>query len=278
MDSYLNFAHRLFELEDADPGYMALARVKWSTSKKLRFVAAWCTYYHPGIAAAACEYTGKKFWDYLFSVYKTAPRASERRHFRGQAGLKALRIWERQTPESLIDDMFGSTYFEVRKNLKHVPQYGDYFAWKIADVQDRVFKLKCDFTGAEMYSPKVPQEGAIMIARSHPNIALRAELTVPRVYDTIIRYLNRLGHDAPPWYDRPVNVQEAETVCCVFHQYAGGSYTYDSRNAKMTKRLLDYPTEASMDLLEALHAPHKGRKNLTTKELRRWADGILTSG
>jgi Alpha-glutamyl/putrescinyl thymine pyrophosphorylase clade 2 len=282
MDSYLQFAHRLFELEDADPGYMALARVPWPTNKKLRFMAAWCTFYNPGIAAKAAEYTGKDFWDYLFRVYDKAPRASERRHFRGQAGLKAIRSWENNfhSPERLITSMRGRTYNEVRRAVRDVAQYGDYFTWKVADVQERVFRIPCDFTGAEEHSPKVPQEGALMIAAEDPLELKKATRTgtIKRVYSEVINHLNRLGHDAPPWYDRPINMQEAETVCCVYHQYKAGDYTYMSRTAKMTKRIYESRSNSGDELMHALHRPHKTTENLLPKELYQWAEDTITNG
>ena len=94
--TWTKFGKLLFKLEDADPGYLLLARANINEDQKKRFMTAWCAFYNPGIAAAASEYTGRKFYDYLRSVYPTAKRASERRHFRGQAGLKALDSWQAQ--------------------------------------------------------------------------------------------------------------------------------------------------------------------------------------
>lgn len=272
MSNWRPFATRLFATEDADPGYILLARADLPTPQKMRFMAAWATYYNVGIAAKASQLSGLKFWDYLDAQYATAKRSSERRHFRGAAGLKALAQWREMfpKPEYMVQSMMGSTYFRVREHAKAVPQIGPYFVWKFADVQERVFRVPCDFTGSEKYSPKVPQEGAKLIDRYH---------NITHVYKLIVEHLNahignNMLHQAPPWHDRPYNVQEAETVCCIFHQYESGGYWWNSRTAKAVRRLLSEPCSAADALLEGLLK--KRMPQWSHASARDWADSILS--
>lgn len=268
--NWQSFAKKLFRTEEADPGYMMLARADLPTSQKMRFMVAWCTYYNPGIAAHASERkSSASFWSYLYSMYPVAQRASERRHFRGAVGMKAIQAWEQRfkDPERMVEWIFGPTYFDVRSNAKSVPQIGTYFVWKFADVQERVFRLPCDFTGASQYSPKVPQEGAKLI-----------DYSTTAAYDKIIRYFGRNGMLAPPHYDRPMNMQEAETVCCIFHQYVGGSYWQGSRTAKAITRLLNSPCRTSEHMARVLAAgPGAPRvdANSTIEEMKAWASKTL---
>lgn len=258
------FAVQLFATEDADPGYVALAHARLPEDQKKRFMAAWVTYYHPGIAAQASEYHGDTFWKFLLGNYEKAPRASERRHFRGRAGQVALDAWRRQFkhPEEMVDYMRGDTYFDVREHSHSVPQIGPYFVWKFADVQERVFRDPCDFTGAAKYSPKVPQDGAKLISK----IA-----TVEQVYARIVTELNVKLHKAPPWHDRSFTIQEAETVCCVYHQYIGGGYWPMSRTAKMILRLAAYPCSTSSELIHAL------RPMYSIPGAKRWAEWVMSA-
>lgn len=263
------FATQLFAYEDADPMYYALQRADLPTPQKMRFMVGWCTYYHPGIAACASQYTGHKFWSYLTQQYATAPRASERRHFRGQAGLKALSAWRYlfPAPEKMVEHMQGDTYFDVREKAKTVPQIGQYFVWKFADVQERVFGIPCSFHEAARYSPKVPQEGAKLISQ---------KWTIEETYTQIAKWLNQqLKAGAPPRYDRPYNMQEAETVCCVYHQYVGGSYWPMSRTAKAIIRLRAYRSSVSDHLIEQFRvASHKVFNNPDI-DLVTWARQVL---
>lgn len=246
------FAKNLFKLEEADPGYMLLARAELTYEQKLRYVLAWCTFYNPGIAAVACEFEGAKFYEYLNKMYPTAQRASERRHFRGQAGLKALAQWKSlyKRPEAMIEACFAASYVGVRKNMAHMAQMGDYFYWKLADIQDTVFHQPVDFTGCEKYMPKVPQQGAEIIADMEDFTARFDLVDTMRI---VTKAISKLEH---PFSDRGMLLQEAETVCCVFKQHFVGDYKYGFRTAKAVKRLRAVQTETKMAdvLLDGVYA------------------------
>lgn len=233
-DNWREFAKDLFKYEDADPGYMLLKRAKMDRATKLRYVMAWCTFYNPGIAAQACALQGKEFWRFLVNAYPTAKRASERRHFRGQAGLKALASWSESRPEELIEATYGQTYMDVRKNMKGFAQMGDYFIWKMADVWDTVFDMPVDFTGCENYMPKVPKQGAELIYQMEkgPGVCL-ADLY--DVMSTITKRIQKLHY--PIKGTRTLALQESETVCCVFKQHVKGKHRMGSRSVKAWNRL-----------------------------------------
>lgn len=265
--TWQRFAKMLFQLEDADPGYMMLARVDWSVPQKQRFMAGWCAFYNPGIAAKASMYRGHEFWEYLRTQYPIAKRASERRHFRGAAGLRAINSWEQKfvNPERMVLHMQGDTYFDVKNAAKTVVQIGEYFVWKFADVQERVFRIPCHFAPeAAKYSPKVPQQGAKLID---------FKKTVGETYDMISDYLNAARMKAPPWYDRPMNMQEAETVACVYKQYRHGKWCPFSRTAKATRSLLATPSEAGEQILLALHQ----ETGIQRGGMQAWQQQVLDS-
>lgn len=267
MMDWKQFAKILFELEDADPGYMMLGRVKLPTAQKQRFMTAWCAFYNPGIAAKASEYEGDKFWRYLEIQYGTAKRASERRHFRGKAGLDALAAWQDRfvLPENMVKYLTAPDFFKVQYKSKEVPQIGTYFVWKFADVQERVFRVPCHFPPlAAKHSPGVPQQGAKQIA---------PDLEVGETYTMIADYLNDLGMCSPPWYDRAMNMQEAETVCCVYKQYVHGKWCEHSRTAKATRSLLATPSDTGEALLKTLHS----RTGIRRKEMDAWQQNILAN-
>lgn len=252
------FANLMFKYEDADPGYMLLARAKLTYAQKLRYVLAWCTYYNPGIAAVASQYENEKFYGYLLSVYPTAKRASERRHFRGQAGMKALHQWMHAypKPEAMVEACFGPTYTHVRKNMQGMTQMGEYFYWKLADIQDTVFGEEVDFTGCERYMPKVPKQGAEIIAQlEHPGLNHMNDAWLRDTMTRVTKHISKLKHPFSP--HRPLKLQEAETVCCVFKQHVSGKYGIGYRSAKAEARLLAHQKDAPKTvyaLLEGLYA------------------------
>lgn len=265
MMTWKAFARKLFELEDSDPIYMSLGRADIPVYQKKRFMAAWVTFYNPGVAAKASELSSDKYWPYIYKIFPTAKRGSERRHFRGAQGHDALDSWQKMfpLPSKMVDYMEGKNYFEVKKNAETVLRIGPYFVFKFADVQERVFRKPCYFPPeAAAHSPDVPQQGAKLIF---------PDKTVLQAYNTIADYMNDEGMKSPPWYDRPMNMQEAETVCCVMKQYLHGKWAPYTRTAKAVKSLLATPSDTAEGMLSEI-CQRVGTKR---KNIGAWADDKL---
>lgn len=260
-DNWRAFADTLFNLEDADPGYMLLNRAVLPHAQKLRYVLAWCTFYNPGVAAVASQYQGAQFYEYLRSMYPTAKRASERRHFRGQAGLKALAQWQDlyPKPEKMIEACYDPFYTGVRRNMQHMAQMGDYFFWKLADIWDTVFGEPVDFTDCEKYMPKVPKQGAELVHNQEWPDRVWHEWPSVSLIRTMAYITKHIGHMEHPTNARRLKLQEAETVCCVFKQHMHGDYKFGFRSAKAWARLEQV-------------AP------LARKPVRALQDGLLAGG
>lgn len=244
LDSWKVFTNRIYQEWDADPGYYALQHTAIHSDQRLRMAVAWCAYYNLGIAADASEKQGKRFWQYLIDIYPTAKRSTERRHFRGGQGMRALEQWRTRwpRPEALADFMCdGTSYFDVRKAGKQVMQYGDYFYWKWSDLHEVLGYGAIDMAGSEKHSPLLPKKGAELLyqLRTKGNVLDPDDTNaiVEDVYAEVVRFGQR--HAIPPrtTQGRAFNIQEAETVCCVYKQMASGSYIYGTRTAKAVRKL-----------------------------------------
>lgn len=249
MDSWQVFTEKLFRSEDADPGYIAIARSGLHENQLKRACVAWCTFYNLGIAGKASELKGKAFWDYLLKLYPTAKRATERRHFRGKAGLKAMASWRENwpEPEKMMDHILAAkpTYVSIRERVRPIAQMGDYFVWKMSDLYWVLTKKRVEFVRADLkHMPKTPQQGAELIRKKDEILS-----------DTVTRIVQE-GRSkkltAPPWNTEDFGIAEAETVCCVYKQMAGGGYTYGLRTAKALKRIRSIECKANEALEHGL--------------------------
>ena len=63
MPTWQAFTKTLFRTEDADPGYIALARCGLPDDVRMRLIVGWVTFYNLGLACNAAKFTGSKFWD-----------------------------------------------------------------------------------------------------------------------------------------------------------------------------------------------------------------------
>jgi hypothetical protein len=279
LDTWELFAAKMYKEWDADPGYYALQHTQMSDARRLRLAIAWCAFYNLGIAADACQYSGANFWQYLRNVYPTAQRSSERRHFRGAAGLKALDQWERTwlTPEKMAEYILAksSTYFGIRKQCQSVYLYGDYFVWKWCDLHEVLGYGSVNMIGSETYSPKVPQQGALLIwHQDHmPEDKPDMGYIVPHVYHEIAEHCRKAKIPPRTTKDRAFGIQESETVCCVYKQMASGSYTYGTRTAKAVRRLRGAGSSLAQDMADTLLdlSPY------TEEELNARLDSLTTT-
>lgn len=244
--SWQDFGQFLFACREADPGYYIidyLRRLGYGQDQLFRFTVGWVTFYNLGIAARASELEGKKFYAMLRDVYPTATRGSERRHFRGEAGMRAIDYWQAKwpNPEAMVKFIFKDaltndplTMGHIRTRCDSVLQLGPYFHWKFGDLAEVLLRIPVQFRGWEQQSPKVPQQGAALIAAEAGNPGM----TTTGVYRSIVKQMADLEVSSPYAKDlRPFDVQDAETICCVYKQYRSGGYVPGLRTAKAAARL-----------------------------------------
>ena len=202
------FAELTVKTDDLDPVYVGLQRCNMPEDMLMRWCAAFVTYYHMGTAGKLCLYEGDEFWTKLWESYDTAPRAAERRHFRGNSGRKAIKQWINtyKTPEAFFAACMQPSFMKLLK--KNIPQVGTYFTWKCMDLREAVFGYAVDWTGAENHMVTLPTQGLeIIYPGVKPSVAL-------------LQVVDNINHlKAPPRYSRACGVAEAETIACMIKGY-----------------------------------------------------------
>ncbi len=246
------FGAHLIEHEDLDPVYLALTRTGLDFDWTLRFlVAYWCSY-HVGFSCFAADHPAPDYWDVMraWAVNDTEapaggrwPRGHERRHARGNSGLTMVRKLEERYPEP---EQAASTLAclghdgvlpckAVMKTVKEEYLFGDWIAFKVADMAYNVLDVAIDFDEAAVFMFKDPRKGAKLFWRGEmiKAGALTAELAKtaePKdemaMIHGVVKHLIEVfdGHLAPPKRERPVGVLEVETVLCKWKSHLNGHY------------------------------------------------------
>jgi hypothetical protein len=103
------------------------------------------------------------------------------------------------------------TFTGFMKTVRILPMFGDWIAFKAADVMERVL-------GAEIEFPN-----NILTFYKEPRAALDL-LDVPpeKANLNLLKYF--ADFRAPPSGNRPCNIQEVETICCKWKSYTSGHY------------------------------------------------------
>lgn len=246
-----SFATKLLQTEDLDPVYVAIHRVQPSWGMLSRLLLAYWCFYHLGAASYIAENgtSPKKFWalmhDAAANDYPTPadvplarwPRASERRHFRGQQAIAAVTELEAASerlrraargndPERLFDWLVGAgrqqqTFTEVRDRALSLRGFGPWIAFKVADMVDRLTPIHVDFSDCAFGVYKDPRQGAALALHGDFN----APITDVELADVFGDWTWRLRkYKAPPTGDRKVGVQEVETIFCKYKSHVKGHY------------------------------------------------------
>lgn len=263
----LEFGQRLLLSKDLDPIYVALAKLCLDPVVLKRWLLAyWCTY-HAGVSCYLAEQeTAAGFWTYLQAaainqevvpapVGGRWPRGHERRHWRGANAMKSyadLRRRYGKKPENMADycangELPGqkvlatqTTCAEVMKRAKEHVGFGPWIGFKVADMAERVLGTSVSFDGSELFLFDSPREAAEILYKQHfPNVEPNSS-TTPLLWSCSYLKDKFQGWEAPPYFDRVVNLQEVETILCKWKSHLNGHYPLYNDLVEISEGLLPW--------------------------------------
>jgi hypothetical protein len=276
LDIY-EFGARLLETGDLDPVYIALSKMEWMDAEQRDrwLIAYWC-FYHCGAASYISEAGGKEFWQRMSIAAKNEteapdggrwPRGSERRHFRGEAAVKAVtKLWGRfmDNPHQMVEEIAAGEgplpYALVAGRAKELPLFGPWISFKVCDMLDRLGIVGVDFDQAAVFMFDDPVKSALMFWRWKMGLPENAkpkdqELVINEVVAHLTDHFK--GFTAPPHHERPVGLQEVETVLCKHKSHLNGHYPLFNDIDEIRHGLTGW-AEASETARGMLHAMPKG--------------------
>lgn len=244
IDNWQDFARVTVETGDLDPMYDLIYRMRLAKGFQFadRFALHFFMFYDAG-EAAKCAYAtqgstqDKNFWDYAENGYATFRRGTERRHFRGDKGLTAIKLMRAMgTPSMVWDRLYGSSYSMLVAHAKarfQGCQIGPYFMWKAMDILDRGLDVKVSLsvTEAANFMPDEPRKCAETLWPGQPLVE-----SLKKVVEQI--------HDlpAPGAPGKYCSYAEAETVLCMIKGFfLTKTHTIGDDVDEKHAQLKDYP-------------------------------------
>lgn len=259
------FGDALIQSKDLDPTYVGLHGMfishKMDTAQLYRWLLAYWCFYHVGAASFLSEKTGTLYWDFMLEAAINEnspaawgcpdgrwPRAAERRHFRGQKCVDAVK-WLRgyyakcpQHPEEVVTRLIQyslPTHMTDQNVLEHVltartektvmklvqewPMFGPWIAFKAADMLERCAGVPVHFDADAILMYEEPRKALKLLADGgDPVLGFIQSKTETEWYSNLLTYFS--SRRAPPAMDRFCGPQEVETVLCKFKSYMGGHY------------------------------------------------------
>lgn len=263
MTSVTEFGRQLLRTGDLDPVYVALHKAQLDAATLARLCLAYWCFYHLGLAAKIAEAkTPKKYWELMLLAAqnpdnpdgsKMFPRGGERRHYRGEQATKSMgeliakygRFDARVAVDGFIQPATLSprryTYNSVAASAQAHRGFGEWIAFKIADMSERVLGYDTDFSDCHLGIYKDPRQGAavalfewqqpVETGMIHPEEVGGAVWNYPisdaQLAATVAHYVGVFRKEkfkAPGGTPRLVNVQEIETVFCKYKSHIKGHY------------------------------------------------------
>lgn len=263
------FGAHLLESNDLDPVYVSLAHMVNEEEVSLEaidrwLIAYWC-FYHCGAASWIAEHEGDQFWWWMLRAAKNEdgwptphggrwPRGSERRHFRGAQGIKAVEEMALRYPRP--EDMVAHVsvpsacalprpFADITKRVQEHRGFGPWIGFKVADMVDRVLGFPVNFDEAAVFMFKDPYKAALQVWRVQHGFEREGTEKPEQEHDAIHHVVEHLCQEykdrlAPPLYDRPVGLQEVETVLCKWKSHMNGHYPLYNDIDEITEGLQEW--------------------------------------
>lgn len=260
--SIFEFGRKLIETGDLDPVYTICHHCDWEYDyQEYNFLLSYWCFYHVGTASWISQ-DHKEFWPRLCEASATSfyPRSSERRHWRGQASIKAslelrsLRLTPYQLIKGLGEPKEAPTLPTVMSRVKNLRGFGDWIAFKVADMMERLALCNVQFEPSDIFLIfDAPAKGAdAMWLREARGLAItNPPESIPMwAYDMLKAELGYLK--APPRFERFINIQEIETILCKWKSHLNGHYEIGKDIAEVRHGLLKFAKcSLSQKLLKA---------------------------
>ena len=237
LPTWQDFGADLITSYDLDPVYPVIVATDMDVDMRKRCCLAYWCFYHLGVSSIIAERPSKYFYDEMRSqVTNKCPRGMERRYFYGDLAWNTIEgLEDFGSPESVVDMMTQHSCFQsVNLAAQSFYGFGAWIAWKIADMADRVLQVELDFSDTNLNIYKDPKQGAAYI--------LTGDKKYPITEDELNGVVNEMetyysGLLAPPFQDRPINIQEVQTVLCKYKAHAFGFYPYYNDSIHIHKAL-----------------------------------------
>lgn len=243
----IDFARALIDSGDLDPIYVMLHGSDLSWPALRRWCLAYWLFYHAGTASRLCTGPEGGFWTRVVADLDNWPRGNERRHYRGAAARQSV-AWlagRFAGPGAALDTLASPAAVAVMATVRTWRGFGDWIAFKVADMLDRCLGLPLDWSGAESVLYREPRAGCALVAAEHG---------LPDDPATVMAFLlDRLGDlKAPPAFDRRLSLPEIETLLCKYKAHTNGRYPIGKDIREVRHALEAFPSDLSRQLARCL--------------------------
>lgn len=250
----VEFGRALVQTGDLDPVYMMLRSAELPYAQRQRWSLAYWLFYHAGVATHIASLPTTQFWDGVQQGLDDKwPRGTERRHFRGKQSQTAVNRLQVQyaTAEDAVAYITGTPggdpqpFMAVKGRALSWWGFGEWISFKMADMTDAVLGAPVDFSDTEPHFFDAPRKGAWLVLEHYAGQPDDAASGSERLSDTeaVVRAVTECLEPelatlrAPHAPERPLALQEYETILCKYKSHLNGHYPVGHDTKEILKAL-----------------------------------------
>lgn len=210
--TYPEFVAAKLRIKDHDALYPAMLDAKATLKVRQQMAFGSVLWDHAGVSAkVAHESTKVGFWEASRLAVAEKARGGARARFRGQKAVQALHGMEALYPElGKLFKRLNGHYNDLEPIIRELPLMGGWAAFKLCDMAERTCGSKISFEGVTLAQISPHAAHGADAAAAHMGIT--TEQLMDKLYQ--LSGLGRWPTLAPPLFDRPLNIQEFETMFC----------------------------------------------------------------
>lgn len=219
MKPWQECSERLIVTGELDPVYNVVAYARDHISKEWaeKFCMAHLMFYNVETSFMLAEVPTQNFWFRTLQIYHGAKRGQERRHYRGQNGLKSIDSMRNDPPGTVLRIGLDASLPSLKSLSNNIARagiqgFGTYFLLKWADLLDVLYKANMDYSGLVHQPGHFLFEGAakglesIWPGRPHHESLMEIKDFISGRYEPFQGY-------------RACGLSEAETIACAYRTY-----------------------------------------------------------
>lgn len=264
------FGRKLVETGDLDPVYLALNGSGLSWDQKQRWLVAYIAFYHCGFASWASERVNLDFWEVLLEAARNEssspvggrwPRGRERRHFRGEQAILAVKEWQfryGRLPERMFHYIAGNggLVSEVIWRAKTHRSIGSWAAFKCSDLVDACLGVELDQREVELFLYDTPRESLLRYWESWQGYAPEGKEMEESAILCVLLRLSGEWRDLriPHKPGKRLDNFALETCACKHLSHLNGHYPLGNDIHEITESLETWAavSESAYNFLEAM--------------------------
>lgn len=260
LEGFRRFSFKHIALGDVDPIYTMIRYADMTEQQKKRMMFSHLMVYDLKSSIPLCDCDDDVYYDNVQKYFETAKVGKDRKDVASRETNPKSRSFGTQipkmrqhTPEEWVDIALNETrsskdWYKSLNASKHIPTFGEYFAFKLADMIETIFDIDGYSVSYDAGFIKSLPRGALTgyeMVRTGSTHKFRSKEEIRKCKDMEKFYAMNLEffseYKCPHKPIRNIGVQEIETLLCDYRKVCKGTLKHGEKVLKLKDAIDAHP-------------------------------------